>query len=427
MAPAVLHGLLPGNMYQAWLCLCRLAPIVYQPSIPDRAAYDHQLREAINDLLAAAAMWNTQWFNKPKFHILLHLPHHVERFGPPVLAATEGFESYNYVIRLRSIHSNRSAPSQDIARVFSHLLTVRHLISGGWVLGPTGTTGTAKYRQAGIAVRDLLQDKTLCSLLGMTEIMEVGLAPVKFHYAIASNPIRWNETQTSTCSITPPDTVTPHSWFRQCDTLIISNSDKISVAGYMLFSDEHSQVAVSQVAEILVNVQTSCIVGVLVKRMAIHEACVSPYMFPAIRPTTPVSWYFCTLSQCQAAVSVIHNCANHDCRIGHVRPVYQERHATAYQSLGVIHDNEHDLLLNLAQLRSSAMLRGFHPAIDHPSHVPRQELVALAIDHHDKIIAAETGTREKKGTRNLKRKRQEDEEDIQRKRQPSSLQTRDPA
>ncbi|KZT64474.1 hypothetical protein DAEQUDRAFT_646865, partial [Daedalea quercina L-15889] len=90
------------------------------------------LENSVYDFLAATALWTTHWFNKPKFHLFLHLALHIKRFGPAILCSTEGFESYNFVIRLRSIHSNRHAPSKDIAEAFSFLHAVRHLVSGGW-------------------------------------------------------------------------------------------------------------------------------------------------------------------------------------------------------------------------------------------------------------------------------------------------------
>ncbi|KAJ7824102.1 hypothetical protein B0H14DRAFT_2269694, partial [Mycena olivaceomarginata] len=83
--------------------------------------------------LTATALWNTQWFNKPKFHLFVHIPEHIRRFGPLILYATESSESFNLVIRLRSIHSTKHAPSLDIGLVFSHLHAVRHLVSSGYV------------------------------------------------------------------------------------------------------------------------------------------------------------------------------------------------------------------------------------------------------------------------------------------------------
>lgn len=84
-----------------------------------------------NNFLAKTAQWSVNWFNKSKFHIGLHLPGHIKHFGPAILFATEAFESFNAVIRAKSIHSNRKAPSHDIAIAFAHSSRIRHLLSGG--------------------------------------------------------------------------------------------------------------------------------------------------------------------------------------------------------------------------------------------------------------------------------------------------------
>ena len=90
-----------------------------------------QLEEAIQRFLAATVKWSPRWFNKPKFHLLVHLPSHIRRFGPATLFATETFESFNAVIRAKSMHSNHQAPSRDIAIAFAHSNRIRHLLSGG--------------------------------------------------------------------------------------------------------------------------------------------------------------------------------------------------------------------------------------------------------------------------------------------------------
>ena len=81
-------------------------------------------------MLNCVANWTPRWFNKPKFHIILHLVDHIYRFGPPLLFATETFESFNGVIRSFSVHSNRQAPSRDIAIAFANANRIRHLTSG---------------------------------------------------------------------------------------------------------------------------------------------------------------------------------------------------------------------------------------------------------------------------------------------------------
>ena len=39
VAPAVLYDLVPPQAYEAWLALCRLCPLIFQPEINDRDAY----------------------------------------------------------------------------------------------------------------------------------------------------------------------------------------------------------------------------------------------------------------------------------------------------------------------------------------------------------------------------------------------------
>ncbi|KAI0323276.1 hypothetical protein GY45DRAFT_1264888, partial [Cubamyces sp. BRFM 1775] len=39
VAPSVLYGLLPSAAYEAWLALCRLAPLIFQPEIDDLPSY----------------------------------------------------------------------------------------------------------------------------------------------------------------------------------------------------------------------------------------------------------------------------------------------------------------------------------------------------------------------------------------------------
>lgn len=98
----------------------------------------------IDYFLDCVANWTPRWFNKPKFHILLHLIQHIRRFGPPLLFATETFESYNALIRCLSVHSNRQAPSRDIAVGFANANRIRHLSSGGKFLVSTKTPRKCK-------------------------------------------------------------------------------------------------------------------------------------------------------------------------------------------------------------------------------------------------------------------------------------------
>ncbi|KAJ7710741.1 hypothetical protein B0H17DRAFT_914765 [Mycena rosella] len=131
VAPFVAYDLVSEDCLATWVALSKLVPLIWQPSIKDIDVHVALLTAEINHFLTCAARWTTRWFNKPKFHILLHLPEHIRRFGPAILFATEAFESFNAIIRAKSVHSNRHAPSRDIARAFAQGNRIRHLLSGG--------------------------------------------------------------------------------------------------------------------------------------------------------------------------------------------------------------------------------------------------------------------------------------------------------
>ena len=71
---------------------------------------------------------------KIKLRLMPYLVQDIRRFGPAILYSTEIFESYNYIFRLSSIHSNHHAPSLDIASDIAGAERLKHLISGGWWL-----------------------------------------------------------------------------------------------------------------------------------------------------------------------------------------------------------------------------------------------------------------------------------------------------
>ncbi|KAG1773421.1 hypothetical protein EDD22DRAFT_998993 [Suillus occidentalis] len=133
VAPFVLHDLVPKECYDTWIALSNLIPLIWQPEIENSTEHLCNLTTSINNFLACTARWTPQWFNKPKFHIILHLVDHIRRFGPATLFATEAFESFNAVIRAKSIHSNHHAPSRDIAYAFAHGSRIRHILSGARV------------------------------------------------------------------------------------------------------------------------------------------------------------------------------------------------------------------------------------------------------------------------------------------------------
>ncbi|KAJ7062390.1 hypothetical protein C8F01DRAFT_1285015 [Mycena amicta] len=132
VAPFVLQGLLSPERVEAWVALSAIVTLVWQPSIENIDTYIPELEAQIDHFLDCTCRLSLNWFNKPKFHVIVHLPTHIRRFGPAMLFATKGFEKFNAIIRSGNIHSNRHAPSRDIAARMACGNRLRHLLSGGF-------------------------------------------------------------------------------------------------------------------------------------------------------------------------------------------------------------------------------------------------------------------------------------------------------
>jgi hypothetical protein len=87
---------------------------------------------------------------KAKTHLLVHMPMFVRRFGPLLGPSSERYESFNSTFRAASVHSNRQAPSRDIARTFATFDMVKHIILGGYWLDEQ----TQQYIHAGTSVTE---------------------------------------------------------------------------------------------------------------------------------------------------------------------------------------------------------------------------------------------------------------------------------
>ncbi|KAJ3824671.1 hypothetical protein F5880DRAFT_353082 [Lentinula raphanica] len=90
IAPFIIHDIkVSDSCREAWLAISRLVPLIWQPEINDIEDYIRTLEQEVDHFLLCVARWTSRWFNKPKFHILVHLALHIRRFGPAMLFATE--------------------------------------------------------------------------------------------------------------------------------------------------------------------------------------------------------------------------------------------------------------------------------------------------------------------------------------------------
>lgn len=118
--PFVLFGHLSPEKRRLWTSLCLLSSYVFQAKITNMESYLDELQTHIEIFLKNLIGITAQWVNKPKFHMLTHLPGSIRRLGPAPLFATQKFESFNGVLRYASIHSSHQSPGSDIANTFNN-------------------------------------------------------------------------------------------------------------------------------------------------------------------------------------------------------------------------------------------------------------------------------------------------------------------
>ncbi|KZT39377.1 hypothetical protein SISSUDRAFT_1061200 [Sistotremastrum suecicum HHB10207 ss-3] len=351
-----LYDLLPASVLDAWSALSRLVPLVYMPEIDNVDTYCNSLEECIEHFLAMSVKWSPRWMNKPKFHLLKHLTADVRRFGPPILYATEGFESFNAIIRDWSIHSNRQAPSRDIGIQAAEAACIRHLMSGGYFMHKMVTEEAEEVAfrvQIGLGPRLLMGDesvvrkrlgleKTKRKVMGYTGSLT---KRIPFSQTIAHRCGQMSPNQTETC--------------RKAGSTVLKNGDTVQ-PGHYVVSQTHDRMPtqLAMVRELLIFSQDDLagVDFVLIEEARVGET-VKPYGMPEIKRLH--QYRLVSISALQCAVNTQHNCAKNRCELTGQRKVRQEREETDQTIPVTQHKNVGDIVLNTGQMRDARWVQKF--------------------------------------------------------------------
>ncbi|KAH9482318.1 hypothetical protein JR316_0004416 [Psilocybe cubensis] len=394
VAPFVIYDLVPQNVLAAWISLSTLVPLIWQPSIRNIDEYLIDLQNHIDDFLLKTARWTCAWFNKAKFHILLHLPEHIRRFGPAILFATEGFESFNAVIRGHSIHSNRLAPSRDIAIGFAQANRVRHLLSGGYFLPEDlmqswkkdiHSVPNLEWRTAGVAALSLIKDPIPAGYLGLPAMETYKIIMVGECQRNVTAPLLWNQTLTGARMFTNvlgrmgPSNCTP--LYYSCKNVVLQNGDRCGIGQCVILQEDTGlSTYLGSVKEILQevgspNYHDNQADGVLVQ---IQQPDVSNNQGLHMPRLVPVNrWRFVPLTAILCTVNTQHNCVQHKCQPNGRRVIFQERTATQHMAHRIVHSSHpEDQVLNIAQMRDAAHIRPYRIK---PEHLERQAVVEQSV------------------------------------------------
>ncbi|EFP89671.2 uncharacterized protein PGTG_15634 [Puccinia graminis f. sp. tritici CRL 75-36-700-3] len=165
VAPFVLFQFMNEDQRELWSAMCELSPLIFQTTILDMELYLKTLQEKLDNFMYLLIMMSAQWVNKPKFHMLLHLPDSIRRFGPASLVATEKFESFNGLLRNASVHSNRHSPGRDLAISFANYECMRALGSGGDLFNYIEN----RYFRPSPQVTEMFKDRMIQKAMGYNE------------------------------------------------------------------------------------------------------------------------------------------------------------------------------------------------------------------------------------------------------------------
>ncbi|EIM81338.1 uncharacterized protein STEHIDRAFT_66542 [Stereum hirsutum FP-91666 SS1] len=392
-APFVLHELgLPDEKLRAWAALSVLVSLVWTPEIDDIETYLPLLRSSIDYFLDCTCALTIRWFNKPKFHVVLHLPDHINNLGPAMLYATEGFESFNAVIRSHSIHSNRHAPSRDIARAMAQCSRVRHLLSGGYFL----ERGIDDHRAGRRGSKDTLtevaesgrspwldqskvpwSDPSLWRNIGpsprkLLDIDNFGsriLHLDRFNTDFGSNLYSRNESAVNTISrLVAATTVRLATW------VTAVNGDRGKLGSWVLWWDTESahtptRPNLGRVVEIVqIQEHSDAVLGhsqlVVVDEARIgdpHELYNMPQvtLLGRLKALVP--------KDLLGTINVQHNCRDLKCTVTRTRRTYQEKELATKLADEITHQPSQDYLLNTSQMRNSSLVQFFRapaPTLD---------------------------------------------------------------
>ncbi|KAL0568669.1 hypothetical protein V5O48_013310 [Marasmius crinis-equi] len=432
VAPFVLHGLVSDECYDTWVALSKLIPLIWQPEITDLPQYLNTLESEIQNFLVHAAKWSIRWFNKPKFHIIVHLPFHIRRLGPGVLFATESFESYNAVIRCKSTHSNRQAPSRDIVFAFAQGNRIRHFLSGGRFLlrGAVPWTDELQEARKDFDNSDLPQSRrisdvqlyfrncrprvdewvTVASLplkvvdqsgnvitgyLGLSSFQETEDDSGFCDFESGSRYIPFLSTQSSQrgCRIAQlPEIESINSNvsnLRPARRIRLDNRDQVGIGTYvivqlpssslnpgsLLSEDTMRLLSVANVVEILHHREGW---DVILVRLFVAGREPTVQGMPRLRTRVPDTYVVLERKDVLCSVNVQHDCIAHKCKVKQTVTVRQERHDTSLRRGRVEHQgNPHDVVLNTAQMRDAKFVQRFRIQ---PSLLPVIETITASAE-----------------------------------------------
>ncbi|KAH9820031.1 hypothetical protein DFH28DRAFT_885450, partial [Melampsora americana] len=350
-APFVFFDCLPVEYRHCWIHLVHLASLVFQTRIFDMGVYLADLKIVVGRFLKQLVALNAQWTNKPKFHMLTHLPYCVERFGPPTLFSTEKMESQNGVTRIASVHSNRHSPGKDIANRFNDERFLRMLISGGSFYDRQMRTRAT----ASSLLRNLFLEKEIRRGFGLNQPGPSG-KDIQLRITYHS--------QMDVDSDHPPRELArkwPNVHWKKVVQLMLENGQKALKGTFVLVTG--SPICVGRVCEIWEQVGSTNVMF-QVKKCQLAPGLEPFYGMKEIKVTSAEAWVRSHTVTC--VLNVQHNCHDGQCDVTNTKSYRIEQTTAQKKRAEVTHKDNNSFIVNAGAHYNSKLHRYVTGAVWEP-------------------------------------------------------------
>ncbi|TRM61676.1 hypothetical protein BD626DRAFT_375148, partial [Schizophyllum amplum] len=364
-----------------------LGAVLWQHEISNMDQYLADLEILIANVLDAFdAVDCKKIIVKIKLHLLPHLIDDIRRYGPAIRNSTEVFECFNAVFRLCSVLSNHQAPSRDIARKFTSMDRVKHILSGGYWKDSKGV-----WVQASANVRAILHTKpTIQRHLGWVPTQKIQPGRIVAE-AAKTGYIDWSATASCTEGSLVHQNLRGSRW-RRGKSIIADSGDVCRPLSWIFakgMSESHTRVG--RIKEILVAMDEGLPDTVLLEVFEFGKNRHPDFHAPVLcRPPDGTSKFI----SLQTTDVLFLFSAQHDCRqlqCHSTRLIFdrQERSESSRQRLQLVHADDDHYVVNIFAIHNAGLLRkAIHRELTKP--VPLYEDRRA---HHDESAAKLRGIR----------------------------------
>ncbi|KAL0567444.1 hypothetical protein V5O48_014549 [Marasmius crinis-equi] len=367
LMPFLIYDIVPKKVVDAWTIIGELVVLIWHTEIGNLESYLSDLSHTIEAFLNITAECSPSiLISKPKFHFLVHLPAHIQRFGPALIFSTERYKSFNHVFRLTCIHSNRQAPSRDSCKTFATHDITKHIVTGGYWHDKAAKC----WVQAGPFIHSYMEGNKLYSRLLVVPDIEgkASSASGRVRYRTSKedgvdasvSALAWSRTEASSASNASDFAALAEGQeFLSAIAVAARNGDEVrnNMFAAVRWQDQGEKLFVGRLKEVLAVRNTPSTAKMVQVEMfdflpEPHGLLRVPVLKPRLTENDRHQKIIVTPENVMCGLNVQHDCATVKCSQYKTVPIAQERIEISRTRPVVDHNDDDQFLLNTHTLHN---------------------------------------------------------------------------